>query len=243
MAAHPRPWCQPTCASARVPQSHGALRGAQRGRHGHDRPRLEAAPAGDRHRLPPPRGAAAVRRGRTEGRGRGRALDPDFVLEQVAKAPSEFTLHAPQPRAQLPGRRRRDGLHPGAGAAVRARGRRAARCDVRRLLPLHQARPGLRRLRHGRRPAVRAERPAARLAPPRHAARAADADRQALQRRAGLARPARSTRSRWPAWRSAAPRRWRASRCSTPSSTSTRRCSTTGACSTRSWPTPPPASR
>ena len=84
--------------------------------------------------------------------------------------------------------------------------------DVRRLLPLPQARPGLRRLRHRRRPAVRAERPADGLAPPRHAARADDAHRQALQRRAGLAR-LRSRRARArQRWRSAAPRRWRANR-------------------------------
>src|SRR3954453_3344984 len=29
-------------------------------------------------------------------------LDPDFVLEQVAKAPSEFTLHARNPERSFP---------------------------------------------------------------------------------------------------------------------------------------------
>ena len=130
-----------------------------------------------------------------------------------------------------------------AGAAVRARGRRAARGDVRRLLPLHEAGAGLRRLRHRRRPAVRAERPAARLAPPRHAARAADAHRQALQRRAGLAR--RRARLARAGRHGVRRRRGAGARAGAlhASSTSTRRCSTTSACSTRCWSTRPPASR
>ena len=46
-------------------------------------------------------------------------LDPDFVLEQVAKAPSEFDLQARNP-AQLGAHRRRlDGLRRRLRAAVR----------------------------------------------------------------------------------------------------------------------------
>ena len=227
---------------ARVPQSHGALRGAERRRDGDDRARLAAAAAGHRHRLPPPRGAAAVPRGRADRRGRRRASSTPTSCSSWS--PGRRRVHAarPQSRAQLPGRRRRHGLRPRAGAAVRARGRRAARGDVRRLPPLLEAGAGLRRLRHRRRPAVRAQRPAARLAPPRHAARAADADRQALRRRAGLAarraRLARDGRHRVRRRRGGGAR----AASSTRSSTSTRRCSTTSACSTRCWSTRPPAS-
>ncbi len=198
--------------------------------------------AGDRHRLPPSRGAASLPRGRADRGGRRRAARPR--LRARAGRPGAADVHAarPQPRAQLRGGRRLDGLRARAGPAVRARGRRPARRDVRRLLPLHEARAGLRRLRHRRRPRRRAQRPAARFASPRHAARAADAHRQALRRLAGLAaRRARLARD-GRAWCSAARTRWHARRRSTPSSTSTRRCSTTGACSTRCSPTRAPDS-
>ena len=50
-------------------------------------------------------------------------LDPDFVLEQVAKAPVRVRGPGPQPGAHDPHRRRRDGLRRGLRPAVRARGR------------------------------------------------------------------------------------------------------------------------
>ena len=61
------------------------------------------------------------------GRGQVVKLDPEFVLEQVAKAPREFDAAGPESRAQRPHRRRQHGLLGGLRAAVRARGRRAAR--------------------------------------------------------------------------------------------------------------------
>ena len=60
-------------------------------------------------------------------------LDPDFVLEQVAKAPREFDVQARNPEQQHPHRRRLDGVRRGLRPAVRARGRRAPRRDHGRL--------------------------------------------------------------------------------------------------------------
>ena len=51
-------------------------------------------------------------------------LDPDFVLEQVAKAPREFDVQARNPAQQRPHRRRPHGLRRRLRPAVRARGRR-----------------------------------------------------------------------------------------------------------------------
>ena len=54
-------------------------------------------------------------------------FDPEFILEQVAKAPREFELAGAQPGAQRAHRRRPHGLLGRLRPAVRARGRRAAR--------------------------------------------------------------------------------------------------------------------
>ena len=108
-------------------------------------------------------------------------LDPDFVIEQVAKAPQEFDLQARNPEQQ---RARRAATHMVFGAVygcpfVRD-GRRAPRGDDGRLRELLPALAGVPAARLARRDDLRAERRAARLAPPRHGLRAADALRQAV---------------------------------------------------------------
>ena len=80
-------------------------------------------------------------------------LDPDFVLEQVAKAPREFDVQARNPEHDHPHRRGRDGVRRGLRPAVRAAGRGAPRRDHGRLPRLHPAGAdlpgaGLRRRRH-----------------------------------------------------------------------------------------------
>ena len=124
-------------------------------------------------------------------------LDPDFVLEQVAKAPREFDVQARNPEQQRPHRRRLDGVRRGLRPAVRARGRRTPRRDDGRLPQLHQARPVVRRARLRRRRDLRAQRHPARLPAPRHDLRAADADRQDLHGQRRLGRQRRATPSRW----------------------------------------------
>ena len=117
-------------------------------------------------------------------------LDPDFVLEQVAKAPREFDLQARNPANSRAHRRRLDGLRRGLRAAVRARGRRTPRRHHGRLPQLRPARPELRGARLRRWRGQRAQRHPARQPAPRHGLRAADADRQDLhgQRRLGRQR-------------------------------------------------------
>ena len=67
-------------------------------------------------------------------------FDPEWILEQVAKAPREFDVQARNPRAQRPHRWRLDGLRRGLRPALRARGRRAPRRDDERLRAVRQAR-------------------------------------------------------------------------------------------------------
>ena len=107
-------------------------------------------------------------------------LDPDFVMEQVAKAPREFDVQA---------RNREHDIHLGGEHMVFASvygppfvregdtRREATIEDFRRFAMLSQHFPQLdSRRRHD----LRAERHAARLPPPGHGVRAADADRQAV---------------------------------------------------------------
>ena len=68
-------------------------------------------------------------------------LDPDFVLEQVAKAPREFDLQARNPEQQRAHRRRLDGVRRGLRTAVRARGRRTPRRHHGRLPQLRASSP------------------------------------------------------------------------------------------------------
>ncbi len=107
-------------------------------------------------------------------------LDPDFILEQVAKAPRNVRRAGAQSGQQRAHRRRPHGLLVGLRAAVRAPGRRAPRRDDGRLPQLREARALVPRARHDRRHDRRAQRHAARLAPPRHGAGAADALGQGL---------------------------------------------------------------
>ena len=115
-------------------------------------------------------------------------LDPDFVLEQVAKAPREFDLQARNPE---------NNVHIGGDAMafsavygppfVRA-GRRTPRRHDGRLPQLLQAGAELRGARLGGRRGQRAQRHPARQPPPRHDLRAADADRQDLHGQRGVRR-------------------------------------------------------
>ena len=126
-------------------------------------------------------------------------LDPDFVLDLVAKAPSTFTLRARNPERSFPVGGDVMNFVPVQGPPFVREGdvrRDGTFDDFCRFLKLAQVYDDF---DTAGRPAVRAQRPADGLAPPRHAARADDAHRQALQRRAGLARLRRTTRSRWPA--------------------------------------------
>ncbi len=118
-------------------------------------------------------------------------LDPEFVLEQVAKAPREFDVAA---------RNKDNSVHIGGDAMAfgAVYGPPFVRQgDVRRdatmedFRNVHQARAGLPGARLGRRGDLRAQRHPARLPPPRHDVRAADADRQDLhgQRRVRRQRP------------------------------------------------------
>ena len=87
------------------------------------RPRLAADRDRDRDRVPARRGGRGVPRRRPEGRGRQASmLDPEFVLEQVAKAPREFDVQARNPRATI---------HIGGAAHGVRLGLRAARSCAR----------------------------------------------------------------------------------------------------------------
>ena len=107
-------------------------------------------------------------------------LDPDFVLEQVAKAPREFDVQARNPEHSIHIGGDHMVVRLGLRAAVRARGRGAPRGDDGRLRELLQALAGLPAARLAGRDDLRAERHAARLAPPGHGLRAADAVGQAV---------------------------------------------------------------
>ena len=124
-----------------------------------------------------------------------RQLRPDWILEQVAKAPPEFELQArnPERNIHIGGKHMASAPSTAARSCVRAR---AARGDVRRLREPGQARAAVPAARHAGRHDLRAERQAARLAPPRHDLRA---DRRSPTSRSwARSRQARtrSTRSR-----------------------------------------------
>ena len=107
-------------------------------------------------------------------------LDPEFVLEQVAKAPREFDLQARNPERTV---------HIGGdhmvfssvyGCPFVREGTSGASATMRRLREPRPAVAGVPAARLAGRDDLRAERPAARLAPSRHGVRAADALRQAV---------------------------------------------------------------
>ena len=113
---------------ARVPQPHGALRGAERGRDGHDRARLAAAARGDRHRVPPSRGAAPLPRGRPDRRGRRRApRSPTSCSSRSRRRRRRSRCTRRNPERSFAVGGDVDGLRARAGPAVRARGRRPPR--------------------------------------------------------------------------------------------------------------------
>ena len=108
-------------------------------------------------------------------------FDPDWILEQVAKAPREFDAAGPQPGAERAHRRRAHGLlAPSTAARSSARGSSGASATLRRLREPRAALAGVPAARLAGRDDLRAERQAARLAPPRHGLRAADALGQAV---------------------------------------------------------------
>ena len=117
-------------------------------------------------------------------------LDPEFVLEQVAKAPREFDVQARNPANTV----HIGGDHMVFSAVYGPPFVREG--DVRRDATLDDFRqlchavPGVSRAGLGRRGDLRAERRAARLPAPGHDLRAADADRQDLHGQRGL-RPER----------------------------------------------------
>ena len=78
--------------------------------------------------------------------GQNVKLDPDWVLEQVKKAPSSFTAAGAEPRAQRHGRRRLDGLRVGLRCPFVREGferREATMHDFERFSKLSQAFPEL----------------------------------------------------------------------------------------------------
>ena len=113
-------------------------------------------------------------------------LDPDFVLEQVAKAPREFDVQArnPEHNLHIGGDSMAFGAVYGPPFVRQGEVRRDATMDdFRNFTKLAQTLPGA-RLR-GRRD-LRAQRHPARQPPPRHDLRAADADRQGLHGQRGV---------------------------------------------------------
>ena len=91
-------------------------------------------------------------------------LDPDFVLEQVAKAPREFDVQARNPANNVHIGGDDMVVRRGLRLAVRARGRRAPGRHDGRLPQLHHAGAVLPRAGLGRRRDLRAERRPAGLA-------------------------------------------------------------------------------
>ena len=124
-------------------------------------------------------------------------LDPEFLLEQVAKAPREFELQArnPEQSAHIGGDNMVFASVYGCPFVRDGDVRREA--DDGRLREPREAVAGLPGARLARRHDLRAQRPPARLAPPRHGLRAADAVRQALHGLGHLRARTPRTRSAW----------------------------------------------
>ena len=119
-----------------------------------------------------------MRRARTSATRASCGSTPTSCSSRSAKAPGEFAGAGAQPGPRHRLRGRSHGVRRRGRRAVRARRRRAARRDAGRPRAVRAARAHLRRDRHHRADPVRADRPAARLAPPRDGVRAADADGQ-----------------------------------------------------------------
>ena len=133
-------------------------------------------------------------------------LDPDFVMEQVAKAPHQFDVHARNPanNVTIGGDNMVFGSVYGPPFVREGDVRRVG--DDERLRAVLQAVAVVPAARLGRRHHLRARRRAARLAPPRHGARADDADRQVLHGVGHLGGERDRHPERWPTSCSAAAR-------------------------------------
>ena len=107
-------------------------------------------------------------------------LDPDFILEQVAKAPRSFDVQARNPANNVHIGDDRMVFSSVYGPPFVRQGDVRRDATHGRLPQLREARALVPRARHDRRHDRRAQRHAARLAPPRHGAGAADALRQGL---------------------------------------------------------------
>ena len=163
-----------------VRERHAPLRDPQRGGDGRPRPRLAADRVRARRRVHAARGGRVLPRGGPEDGGRQGLPRPGVRARAGGQGAARVRPAGAQPRAQRPHRRRPHGLLRRLRPAVRARGRRAARRDDGRLRELRPALPVVPRARLAGRHDRRADRPPARLAPPRHGLRAADAVGQAV---------------------------------------------------------------
>ena len=164
----------------RADQRDAALRDPRRVRHGGARPRLAPHRQRARHRLPPPGGARRLPRGRPAGRRRRRQVRPGLDPRAGGEGAARVRPAGAEPGAQRPHRRQAHGLLGRVRLPVRPRGARAPRRDLRRLPEPREAVAVVPAARLAGRDDLRAERPAARLAPPRHGLRAHDALGQAV---------------------------------------------------------------
>ena len=189
-AAAPRPSRALHALSRRsdVPQHDAEVRDPLRGRDGQARRRLAPAGHRDRRGVRQRARAGAVPRGGPARRGADGLPRPGVRPRAGGEGAARVRRAGAQPGQQRAHRRRLDGLRRRLRPALRARGRRPARRDDERLRAVRQAGAELRGARLRRRRGLRAQRHAARLAAPRHDARAADADRQDLHGQRGLRR-------------------------------------------------------
>ena len=173
-----------------VPQCHAPLRNPQRGCASHTRRGVAQAGLRDRRGVRIGPRVGTVPPGGAEGRGRRRPLRPRLPAGAGGEGAPLVRRAGPQPREHRAHRRRRDGVRRRLRPAVRARGRGAPRRQDGGLPQLRPPRAELRRDGLGGRHRLRARGHAARLPPPRHDLRAADAHRQDLhgQRRLGRER-------------------------------------------------------
>ncbi len=178
--ARSRPGTSIEGSAADVRQQDAPLRDPQRGRDGDARPRMAADRVRAGRRVPARGVARGVPQGRAEGRGQQRQVRPGLHPRAGRQGAARVRHPGAQPGAVGPHRRRPHGLRVGLRAAVRPRGGRPARRDDGGLPQLREAVAGVPAARLAGRHDRRAERHAARLAPPRHGLRAPDPVRQAV---------------------------------------------------------------
>ena len=173
-----------------VPQCHAPLRNPQRGCASHTRRGVAQAGLRDRRGVRIGPRVGTVPPGGAEGRGQRRPLRPRLPAGAGGEGAPLVRRAGPQPREHRAHRRRRDGVRRRVRPALRARRRGAPRRQDGRLPQLRPPRAEFLRDGFGGRHRLRARGHAARLPPPRHDLRAADAHRQDLhgQRRLGRER-------------------------------------------------------